>query len=408
MSLNEFIELVHNVNDSRPLLQYIEKHIGVLSQYQHDNDLYGMIIKSLITKDCHEYIKTRYPWKYVSQFIAQMYCIEITKDDLDSERMEDLVDIYAYFNLVVEFLESHEIHEIPESFLVFYKQIDMYFFNSLASVIKSKFTVNSIKLFSLFLTQYNHNFKNFMKQDRYNPNKKMLFDTLKQVLGMHFDTKKSYKNTVINDDNIIDLFFDIYKSHDISSHHQRAYVVMYEILNLLIDIYDKKELSYNITSRQNMNLEIIFYKLQTVANYFEFMRIDQQIIFWNILINDYREFIGLLVKYSFSDIFITYAFNEFPDLHDKSILSKIIFQSNDRSNMIYNITFFNFVLKKFPEMKDDIIIHYVFNNLSFCFHLFPELYDGDSKLITDAFDRKLSSGYDFFPNTQLHRLKKID
>jgi len=405
MSLNEFIELVHNVNDSRPLLQYLETHMKILSPYQHSNDLYGMILKSLITKDCHEYIKTKYPWKYVSQIISQMNSIEITSDDLGIDRMEGLVDIFAYFNLVINFLETHDIHEIPESCIVYYERFDTSFLNVLPSKIVSNFNVNSIKLFSLFLTRYNRDLKNFTfsNQHHLNTEKNILFDAIRQPFEMYFDDvqhnddKKTYKNNIVDNDNIIEIFFDIYKSRDIGASRRRTYISLVGILNLLMNIYDKKDISHNITSQEGINLEIIFHRLQMIANYFEYMRIDQQIMFWNILMNDHRVFIGLLAKYSSSDVFITYAFEEFADLHDKSKLSKIIFQSNGQSNIIYHKPFFNLILKKFPEMKDDIIIHYVFNNLSFCFYLFPELYEGDSQLITDAFDRKLLSGCDFFP-----------
>jgi len=310
------------------------------TSFHDDNDLYGIILKTLFHDDMKIFVASGYPWREL--FNLKMYRfswndVKLCAEDLSDSRMDGCNNFDMYINILMTFLNDHECHDIPESF--FDHNINYsYLINSLLllgtierSNILFKNVVNKkiitdpkyIEVLCRYFEKYHENhcyrlteeldqdivYHAFMDISHYR------FDVIGDILNEYY----SYKSLRPDKNNFIEIFFDMVK---------------------------------NDTSEKN-DTSKIYLDYHYVSNYFQWMTLDEQITFWNIVkdCNEKNNSVVDVMMYSHSELFITYAFDHLPECLE------IITRQIDVKRFSITIQFWKIFVQKYPHLKDKIYIY---------------------------------------------------
>jgi hypothetical protein len=335
MSLQGFIQLIDDNIEFDLVQNYVYKYKEKLLKCLDDNHPYTTILKYFFTKNLSDFIKSNLPWKLIQNFYFNFRKTDtLTIQDLENDRMTDVINDSMYFSILNTFLKDHEIVEIPESFIKHYELFTQCFFiDGICRFIKSDRLIDDsllkyINLLILFLDRFDINcIKHFyqIKKDKLHIyyNLETYFE-----LNNNSDTAYMYHNEIVTQDNIIGFCLNSIKNRDLQFGHDR-------IINFM----------------------------NNLTNYFEYMHMDEQIEFWNILIDikkyySVNDIIEFLFTSTESDIFMDYAFNNYEKLKSEHDVYEII-----SDGKIYQPLFYKNVLTLYPQTRNTLIINLMFMNI---------------------------------------------
>jgi len=325
------------------------------------SDIYSIIVTCIFKRDLFDFAKTNFAWHYVEMFYYEPNSYQVQKKDLEIERIDGLSSDMFYYKLLISFVQVNDVIDIPESFINYettIKNKKSYVYH-LRFEINKQFNVSDYKKFRndkydsqnnmisklcqvliLYLSIYDILVIDLNKS--YDVNKKHYFysilDSLSRFLnGMELN---DMENKNINESNIIEIYFDI--CHNVLDRFQSQEMLKYRNLN------------YNI------------------AEYFEYMRLDEQVIFWNILLeieNKRPNFIFEILKASKSTVFIEYVIDNYEKLNTEDKIYDFMLD-----DIVTTCPFlFQKILQKYPLMRNNVIIYLFFVNIHLCFIVFPDL-----------------------------------
>jgi len=361
MSLEEF-EKIYSNRDSRCniIIQYIKKNETVLRNI-NDNSVYGVILRTYLHTNMKYFVDSKYEWTYIEYRYFEDYCwkdVILQPSDLSDERMTGMTNDFFYVTLLKMFLIYHEIEEIPQSFIdrVDRRNNDCYVLSDLCFAITGENTsffktvINKtfknkklIQMMSHYLPFYDEELRNDTVP--YSINKNKIFMTLVRIFESYLNTEDDedddlylYKSKIVTEDNIIEIIFDIIKNE---KYHG------------------------NIIA---------------LSNYFEYMKLDEQMMFWN-MINTEDTYVlcdmintedtyGLcdVVLSSDSEIFIEYAFDNYSEFNNQNNICNIICSNGHHSDIFVKI-----FIKKFPDISNTIFMYELLLDPTLCYRMFPNL-----------------------------------
>jgi len=335
MSLNEFKSLCIEGNRNE-LRQYVKDNKEALLKIE-SNDLYGILLKTICHRNMKYFVDAQLPWKELMLYNQSLSWkeVQLQSEDLSETRMTDCPKISLYTDILKHFLVNHEVEEIPVSFLehkitdpsLLIRNVSCYIDleNVFFTDIQNKNT-NINKKFIIVFCYFFETYYDQLKARLYVGPQTNQEDTYHEIIGLFysfFDRDNgeivnngyfSYKSIKVDQNNIIELFFDIEKKFD-----------------------------------GNLRETTITW----ISNYFEWMSIDQQLIFWNLINNNNKYDAIRITMFSTSSTFIDFAFDHIPNCYE-SICDGI-----DKHRDAVNLTFWKSFQKKFPDLKN-----YVFTYLA--------------------------------------------
>jgi len=367
MSLTKFKQLIDEDADILTMNEYIRDNYNTLLELQYDpdrhqdtslrddTDPYTPILRCFFMRSLTHFTKTEFPWKMVQNYYLNLHFgndDRLTKQDLEEERMVDVHNGDFYFDILKLFLVNHEINDIPESFIKHFENIDHCYILYLGNYIRTelfehlsdlrqtifphKIASKRIELLILFLER----FDNINTNTHIEPvnTKRSLFVALKNYF---FDIEKQFfmvNDVIITENNVIDFCFAKLKD----------------------DYLNKNGKTYHLTVR--------------MADYFEFMQLDQQMEFWNILMEENKvvnDTIDSIFKHTTSDAFLNFAFDNYEPLKTEDGIYNIIMTGLELNNTTLN--FYHMVLRRYPSIRSNLIIYLVIVDNYVCKRLFPDL-----------------------------------
>jgi len=326
-----------------------------------DTDVYSLILTCIYEHDLSKFIKSNYEWRYIQKINVSFVNfvnrgIKMTKKNLEPERMHGLTFTPAYFGILTHFLHDYDVHEIPESFVKHYESLSdkqyfiyiaKYFSNTVEDIMddlwKDKFNsdinLKPVHLFLLFLEKYDSNIDTqcyssttWGKDDIYHSIRDFFYDDVN-----------------VTENNIVELSLDYLRQHK------------------------KKSSQVEDEAKERF--------LINVVDFFEWMRLDDQIEFWDIVISiesirhDVLRLIEYVLFHTTSEVFIDYAFEKYDQLQSEHGVMRITF--TDICLTPCTKYFFQKVATLYPHVKDSIIIRLIHHNNDMLSTVFPGLTDQD-------------------------------
>jgi len=356
MSLEEFTTYYQTQNNKN-LFQFVKKHRATLVQIDSD-DLYGVILKSHLHESIKYFAESKYPWKELLIFHALEWNddVQLQKDDLSETRMFECESVVLYTKILINFLQIHEIEDIPQSFLEHEFSNVSHLIATLSNLkIDSNISLNKImtknisvnkKYFHLFCYYFERHFdelythhhemnhrrieRDIDENHELDPDfkREATCDAIKELLHQRFDDDDDedeldyyYKSIKVDKYNIIEIFFDMVKNNTSQIHEDYL----------------------------------------TISRYFEWMSLDEQLTFWNLVCHneeddDRYDAIDITMM-SESTTFINFAFDHLPNCYES------ICNRNDENNDSITFLFWDLFVKKYPEVKN-----YVYTNIMLTYH----------------------------------------
>jgi len=369
MSLAKFKQLIDENANIITIDQYIKCNKDALikllddsdrhqnTSFHDDTDPYVSILSCFFKTSLTDFIKTQLPWKMIQKYYFQFDINDLlTKQDLEVERMIDVNNSQLYFNILKIFLIDHKVNEIPESFLKHYENINMcyilnlpmhtnsrYFFDHLANphqtVFLDKYIVKQIELLILFLERFDIEPRSAYVETFHT--KEELFETLKGNFynsQLYDETREEIyevNGVTVTENNVVDFCFA-------------------KLRNDLLDVNDR------------MNNFIII-----LADYFEYMQLDQQMEFWNILIEEDKCTIEVTFNQTTSDTFLNFSFDNYEPLKTEAGVYDIIFRGYELEDNTLN--FYRIILQRYPSIRPNLIMYLIIVDNYVCNGLFPDL-----------------------------------
>jgi len=355
MSLEEFTTCYQTKN-GREIYQFIEKNRENLLEIDSD-DLYGVILKSNLHENVKYFAESKYPWKELAWKHNRLRWddVQLQQDDLSETRMFECKSVVLYTKILQNFLQNHEIEDIPQSFLELELTNVLEIFETLShqiidednvfrNILTKNTTVNK-KYLHLLCYYFERYFDDFMSNnshpkkcccnecqedqvDHQSTQEKICSD-IQEMLHSRFDKHEDqyidyYKSVMVNETNLIEVFFDMVK---------------------------------NDTGQ-------IYEDFSNVSNYFEWMSLDQQLTFWDLVTsNDELYKVVDITVMSKSALFINFAFDHIPNCYE-SICDRI-----DANFGTITLSFWKLFIKKYPDAKN-----YVYTYMILSFNCFEYMY----------------------------------
>jgi hypothetical protein len=376
--MNEFKDVVDNFTNAYDIFEHVrchndEKYDEIIA-CKNSDDIYGAILKVIIDNDFTKFHENKYPWKYVAcrWHRSTLFELNLDADDLSENRMKDLdsdYEIEFYFTLGVTFLKNNKIENLPMYYVDFFKNYRLRL-NRLLSLIESEivrvdydfdlpselmkpkcegnFNLEIIKMLILFIQTYSYLLQNKSISNNGYP-------------GVYQDHPK--KEHLI--EMITNLFFDSLTMNEIDDSDEKP---IYYYNGTKLDSDNAMSVFFDLE-----NFEFIFYhehnSYTDLSDFFELMRLDEQVIFWNILVK--RQLIESTVIESQSEVFIDHFFENLKLGNKEKLDDELFFNDNNFENV--SGYFLQKYISIYPDMKDVLILHLMFKDFDNCMHLFPEL-----------------------------------
>jgi len=317
------------------IIYHVQKNKQILLEVI-ENDIYGLIFRTIIDNNLTEYTKSTFSWKYI-QHIRRLFMLkmELTEDDLEIDRMTGVTSDLMYFYLLRNFLKNHDVIKIPKSFIEHFEcLINKEYLINIAKLIYGDNSEKVIQLMILFLEKYDAN----------------------------IHSENIIRNINIKEDN---------------------YLGICEFINYELDNSDQDEsilsednfveLSLEYLRHNKLSKEKKVYLFKILSNYFEWMKLDEQMEFWNILSTFESDNASIIEKILFatkSQEFNDYVFNNYVKLKTEDDTYDLILAKKPLS-----VVFLKKVVDVYPELKDSIIIHIIINTtyISLLSLVFPDL-----------------------------------
>jgi len=364
MSLAKFKQLIDQLIDEDAniitIKLYIQDNKDALIELLDGTDPYIPILRCFLKTSLTDFIKTQFPWKIIQKcYFGFDIDALLTKQDLEVERMVGVNNSQFYFNILEIFLIDHKVNEIPESFIKHYENINqcymihfadyinIVFFDHLSNlhqtIFPEKIVSQRIELLILFLERFN------MKNTN--------------IYDVQFNTKEDLLRA------LIDNFYD-------SDHYDETGEVIYTVDGVIVtennvidfclaklknddenDFLDEYDGTYDFTD--------------VLADYFEYMRLDQQMDFWNIFIEEDKDTIESIFYETGSDTFLNFAFDNYEPLKTEDGVYNIILTYHKLEDSTLN--FYHMALQRYPSIRSNLIIYLVIVDNYVCKRLFPDL-----------------------------------
>jgi len=356
MSFEEFKSLVDNNTNNRRIFKHVNANRNTLKNID-ENDHYAggssliasvrgdycMLLKCYLTWKLSFFLKSGFAWRYVIDYHYSFNIDEndiLTKEDLSLDKIEGLDSDQTYFWVLKMFLMNNEISDIPEVFLdhkdmflghyITYITQWVYFsLDNVPNFRNGKTTVNDniIKHFQvliMFLERYDFDREKFILKHS-DIQQKTLYDQLDMYLQM--------RNLIINQENIIDYCFNVTK--DRPTFNNKPYN------NFIINLSD----------------------------YFEYMKLNEQITFWDLLYD--INLIDYALLHTSSNVLINFAFDKIDKLKTEDGIYDFLFNDVDLDHMA--LSFCQITLARYPNIKQSMILYTFITKNTLCFTLFPDL-----------------------------------
>jgi hypothetical protein len=336
----KFIRLINNNSDYDTIYTYVRKIPIKLSKYLDQDDPYSSILNAFFSNTLSDFSKINLPWKLIQNYNFRE-TDKLTVSDLEDARILGLVNHSMYFSILYTFLKNHDIDDIPESFIKHYDLLDnRNFIDDICRFIKrDKLEDGSqlkyINLLIFFLERFDITISN---ESHENYKEKLdIYYILERYFELNDDDNPEYMyhEEIITEDNIIGFYLISIKNRDLRFENHEVYYFMTEL-----------------------------------SNYFEYMKMDEQIEYWNILIEYYNDndMIEILCTSTESDVFINYVFDNYDKLKSENGVYEII--SNGK---LYQYAFYQNLLSRYPQTRNTLIINLMIVSFDFCMLNFPDL-----------------------------------
>jgi len=385
MSLKGFKQRLAN-ETVQDISTYVQQHHPKLLTFVNSDDRCGRqqsgwilqhdpcipILKCYLSHDLTSLIGTPIPWKTVQNCHFNFsHPSRLSQEDLSEERMINVCNGLFYFNLLQTFLRNHEIEEIPKSFIDHYKFInDSFYLPVIGRIIRGNFPSRSMHLRHNSKVKMNNKWINLM----------ILFLEHYEIPDFSYSLKMICQKratyiylTELFDDNVIDDSDDewdgdyVIKNPDECYYHEE--LITEE--NIVQFCFDKLQ--------NDCMTEITINLTHHLANYFEYMRLDQQMDFWNMILEidgkRNSHLLSVVFNSCLSDVFHKFAFEHYDKLKTEQGVYEYIVNGridSDETGMVY---FCQNALQRFPSMRSNILIYltiYV-NDFDICYKIFPEI-----------------------------------
>jgi len=360
MSLDNFEERINGgFRELMQLMKYVKNNESFFRDIS-DNYIYKPWINFVIYNDQNtfdKFVDSDLSWNYIGKFD-----FKIKQNGLRDEKIKDVVSIITYNKLLNNYCE-----ELPLNFIEHYANIDDECYALFWGFIELK-NYDVLKKFSSYYTwdptvKINTNYDLAEQASTRNHNN--------SKHGMFLQMKKSiegYTDDYIEDSEemdkeaIMNLMWKMKEDGDKSS-------AMLNLLSLVNSstTNEKTEQFYKSIEINEDTILDILWKIETdgvkidillVMNYFDFMSMSERIEWWNRIqsVIPGSNLKGLMTLTS-SEVFLDHAEN---------ILADMEFDSSAKSSII-NVSeaFVNRMIKKKPELKDDLIKYALSNSNNF-------------------------------------------
>jgi len=261
-----------------------------------------------------------------------------------------------YFNILEVFLINHEVSEISQSFIKHYENIEDSYILHLGNYINTevfdylsdlrqtvfphKMVTKRIEVLILFLERFDINRKS-PSEELFNTKEGLLEALMDNFYNNdHLDETReaiySVNGVTITENNVVDFCFAKIKN-DFQNENQHNFIVI-------------------------------------LADYFEYMRLDQQMEFWNILIDDTIEIdntIESIFDQTTSDAFLNFAFDNYEPLKTENGVYDVILTGHKSEYNVLN--FYHLVLQRYPSIRSNLIIYLIIIGNHIYETLFPDL-----------------------------------
>jgi len=361
MSLNNFEEQLNKNHTSQiNLIKHIRQNKDFFNNV-NDDFIYKPWINFIINDDQESFDKfadSDLSWNYI-KFIDH----KIQSNGLRQEKLHDVDNLLTY-QLLLHNFDSND--ELPIEFIEHYANINdvkhklLWFFIS----------ANDIDKLKLYLQYYTFDPKLMIEVEYYDNNwlnliniSQSAYYKLKETIEIHFDdyaTKYSIIADVPNDDVVPKIFQESNIKSEISYKEPTIYKSV-EITedNILQIIWQIKE------DRDSINY-------LSIANYFEFMSLSERTEWWYRIVNIPENDFNYVIRSTTSEIFLDYV----EEIINKiDVLSQNIFPRSLNLSVNWldmSQQFINRLLKKKPELKDDMIKYAIKSNIGLLHYLMPD------------------------------------
>jgi len=377
MSYEEFKRFI-NEDKIKEASQYVSDKYHELSEISLSDHFYDILLSYYLNGDSSIIVKLKYPWKYFFHINPNQ---QITKEDLELERIIGLKDSYVYFGLIKSFLQENDVIDIPTSFLEHYNELEVTGYYSSYSFIIFNLIMNDI--YCDFKSFWDNNLGTSLHDNSYYLKLVELF--IMMINKYDFECILSTKT--INEG----YHNDIIDSEDENSSiggNTRSYVfdVIVENMNMFThydddtgvyilhgqEINDENIIGFflNLPENEINELCTLDYFLKSLCNYFEWMSMSEQISIWNILKNIDEYLLLSTIVSTTSEIFIDFIFDQYDKL--KTMNDDLLpFNFDDTIESCYIIK----LLQVHPESRNTLVIYYFMNNIEMYNELFSNTTD---------------------------------
>jgi len=338
--------------------QYIDKKNNYVVIHAHlrqnrvqiikelSDDVYSVIVRCLYQKDLQKFIELDFPWMYLQNISIDYSDVKwkasnyvLHKKDLEINRLEGMTSPDIYFKLLEMFLKSNNVQDLPESFVNYFKNLDCNYLINLRFLFSDHTQSPAMKtklmhVLIIFVERYDMRLNDIdIEYSRPQDNQEYYFYQIIESINTHLvseNNKKYYSHQLVTPDNIMDIFFSIYPLIPIEWCDDTIFIVL---------------------------------------GYFRWMKMDEQINFWNLFVMLESKSQDNIIRDVESDEFMKYLFDHSDRIDTEEKIRHLVF--NETPILAGSPFLYPYIIQKYPNMRNDIMVYLLTTDIGDFIETFP-------------------------------------